>query len=316
MNARTKIMGLALVMLSGVLIMSIPATASAEEPTLQSIITQISNAENSIQDLKIEYTCIRKPYGSKDRDLTPDEQAKKERYPGWYKEETGAWQQKGNKVRLDRTHYRSTSATKQIEESTVYNGTITKHSESQLGLINSGRWHGLRTWFNPVLTLSATGDMKLSDELANMDAEFQEGSYTIDGVSCKLVKLYKKGNGGKLLRSFNVYLDPSSNYAPRKIEKYWYNFQCLERVVEVKELTKVGSVYVASKATCVTYDRPRGSKSSNPISEQELTVANIDVNQGIADSTFELSFRPGTKIWDDVVKIKYDIPVLEPEIKP
>ena len=314
MNARTKRMGLALVMLCGALIMSIPTTASAEEPTLQSIVTEVSNAENSIQDIKIEYTCIRKPYG-----VDPNWQpSANERYPGWWKQETGVWQQKGDKIRLDRTYYKTTSATEQIEESTAYNGTNTKYIEPvtkslTLGKVNSGRWHGFRKWFNPVLALSATGDTKLSSELANMDAEIQEGSYTINRVSCKLVKLYKKTPKGTILRSFNVYLDPSSNYAPIKVEEYWNNFQCLERTVEVKELTKVGDVYVPTKAICITYNRPHASQTSNAVTQQELTTTNIKVNQGISDSAFELSFAPGTKVWDDTIAIKYIVPELEPE---
>ena len=141
-----------------------------------------------------------------------------------------------------------------------------------------------------------------------MDAELQEGSFTINEVSCKLVKLYKKTPKGTILRSFNVYLDPSSNYAPIKIEKYWYNFQCLERVVEVEELTEVGGVYIPQKAVCVIYNRPHGSQTSNAVTQQELTVSSIELNQGIADSVFEPTFAPGTKVWDSTLEVKYTVP--------
>jgi len=310
MKTRTKLITMSLMILCIALLTS--STANAGD-SLQDIISAVSTSESAIDDIKIEYTCIRKPYGA-DPNWQP---SANERYPGWWKQETGTWQQKGDKIRLDRTYYKTTSATTQVEESTTYDGTGTKHSESFAeilnGLVTAGRWHGFRKWFNPVLALSATGDTKLGSELANMNAEIQEGSYTINRVSCKLVKLYKKTPKGTILRSFNVYLDPSSNYAPIKVEEYWNNFQCLERTVEVKELTKVGDVYVPTKAICITYNRPHASQTSNAVTQQELTTTNIKVNQGISDSAFELSFAPGTKVWDDTIAIKYIVPELEPE---
>lgn len=308
MYAKTKIMGLTLVMLCGAL-MSIPTTASAGEPTLQSIVTAVGNSESKIQDLKIEYTCIRKPYGvSKDWQPTG-----KEKYPGWWKQETGVLQQKGNKVRLDRTYYQTTSATTQLEKTLRYNGSTTSSSATKShganqGILSAGRSHGFRKWFNPILTLSATGDSKLSSELNRANTEFVAGTYDVGGVSCELVKLYNKTPKGTILRSFNVYLDPDSNYAPRKIEKYWYNFKCLERVVEVKEVTKVGDVYVPTKAVCVTYVRPHNSLSSNPVTIQELNVTNIGINDSIADTDFELSFGQGDRVWNSILELNYVLP--------
>lgn len=310
---KTKFTAMSLMILCWGLVLSFSAAASADAPALAEIASNVESSESAIQDLKIEYTCLRIPYGSKGRKLTRAEKAKMDKFPGWYKQETGVWIQKGDKIKLERTYYFSTSATVQITKTTCYDGFATKareHSETRpdLGVISKGRSHSFRSWFNPLLTFSATGDKNLSRELGDIDTELVSGSHEVKGKSCQLVKVYKNKTPTSCLRSYKVYLDPKSNYAPVKIEKYWNNFRCLEQTVEVTELTKVDDVYIATKARYVNYDKPAHSDKSYPVSEQELTVTNVELNEGVADSEFELDFFPGTSVWNDILAIGYKIP--------
>ncbi len=317
---KTKLTAISLMMLCMSLVLSFAVTASAGDPTLANIASAVENTENAIQDLKIEYTCIRRPFGA-DENWQP---SANERYPGWYKPETGVFIQKGNKIKLKRLLYPTTSATKQVEDIISYDGEITRHQvhSPDIGLITSGRWHGLRRWFNPILTLSASGEKKLSQEIADVETELVAGLHNVNGKSCRLLKMYRKTATDTTLCSFNVYVDPNSGYAPVKIEKYIKDFQCLEQTVEIKEFTKSGNVYIPSKAKFVAYNLPRGSKVSVPVYEQELTVTNIDINEGVEDSVFDLTFAPGTRVWNGVAKFSFVVPkveienedVLEPEL--
>lgn len=310
MKTKRRLIVAGLMILCGALLTS--STARAEGyVTREDVITAVKNAENAIQDLKIEYTCIRRPCGSKGRKLTKDEQAKVDKYPGWYKQETGVLQQNGSKLRLDWTYYRS-SVTKPRQQSIAYDGSKTLRSESRpdssvQGVLSAGRSHNFRRWFNPVLTLSATGDNKLSDELGSKDADLAVEDHDVKGAACRLIKLYKENRKGNIVRSFNVYLDPDKNYAIRKVEKYWDEFLCLEQTVEVEEFTKAGGVYVPSKAVCVTYNRPRGSLTSEPVYEQELNVTGITLNKGIEVSVFELKFKAGARVWNSILEIGYTV---------
>lgn len=310
---KTKFTAMSLMILCWGLVLSLAVAASADAPNLVSIASSVESSESTIQDLKIEYTCLRIPYGSKGRDLTRAEKAKMDKYPGWYKQETGVWIQKGDKIKLERNYYFSASETDEITKTMCYDGLVTKareHSETRpdLGVISKGRSHSFRRWFNPLLTFSATGDKNLSQELGDIDTELVSGSHEVKGKSCQLVKVYKNKTPTSCLRSYKVYLDPKSNYAPVKIEKYWNNFRCLEQTVEVTELTKVGNIYLATKALYVNYNKPSRSDKSYPVSEQELTVTNIELNEGVADSEFELTFYPGTRVWNDIVAVGYKIP--------
>ncbi|MHC4154681.1 MAG: hypothetical protein ACYST6_07135 [Planctomycetota bacterium] len=276
-------------------------------PTLLRIIEAVKETEDRIKDLRIEYTCTRRPCGVQE-DWTPSAD---EEYPGRYKLETGVWTQKGEKVRLNRTYFDPTSTTKQIYLSLAYNGADTKRLEDRpegpdFGLISAGRSHKFRTRFNPLLSFAATGDKKLSEELTAMDAELADGLHDVSDAACNLVRLYKKSSSGKrILRTFNVYLDPHQNYAVRKVEKYWYDFLCPERTVEVKEFTTIDGVPLASKVACVTYQRPHRSDTSYPLFEQQLDITSIQLNQGIQDSEFEIAFGKNVKVWDDVFKLRY-----------
>ncbi len=315
---KTKFTAMSLMILCWGLVLSLAVAASADAPNLAEIASAVENSESAIQDLKIEYTCLRIPYGSKGRKLTRAEKAKMDKYPGWYKQETGVWIQKGDKIKLERTYNFSASENVQITKTTCYDGSVTKvreHSESRpdLGLISKGRSHSFRRWFNPLLTFSATGDKNLSQELGDIDTELVSGSHEVKGKSCQLVKVYKNKTPTSCLRSYKVYLDPKSNCAPVKIEKYWNNFRCLEQTVEVTELTKVGDIYLATKARCVRYNKPAGSDNSYPVGEQELTVTNIELNEGVDDSEFELNFLPGTRIWNDILAVGYKIPKETPK---
>ncbi len=295
---------ISLVVLCSALILSFSATAFAEDPTLQDIKASVANAENAIQDIKIEYTCVRSPLGE-------DSAAKKLEHPGHYKPETGVYIKKGSKERLERSPYYARSTTERFEQTISCDGSVTRCLLDARGrkraLLGGGRWHGLRKWFNPVLTFSANGDKKLSEELSTMDAQLVAGLHDVSGTSCRLVKLYKNTGGETPLRSFNVYLDPARNYALVKVEKYWYDFQCLERTVEIQEFTKIGNTYIPAKAKCVTYNRPHKSQTTIAVCEQELTVNSIKLNEGIEDSTFVLTFPYGTKIWDNTLRMSYEI---------
>ena len=295
---------------------SLSSTVKPTDSTLQEIINVVKKTEDAIKDLSIEYTCVRIPYGSKGRDLTPEEQAKMDKYPGWYKPETGTWRIKGDKIMLDRTFYHSQSDAKPLRHSISYDGKNTHILTEGLdgsspGLISPERSHNFRTFFNPIRTLTATGDKKLSGELSSMDAELASGDYEVGGVPCKMVKLYQRHPNKKdfILRTYRLYLDPKVNYAPRKTERYWYDFECLENTVEVKEFTTVNGINVPSKAICISYNRPDVTKDSIPVSEQELNATGIKVNQdgGIADSVFDLKFAVGTKVWDERFEVNYTI---------
>lgn len=315
---KAKFTAMSLMILCCGLVLSLAAAAPADAPNLAAIASAAESSESAIQDLKIEYTCLRIPYGSKGRNLTRAEKAKMDKYPGWYKQETGVWIQKGDMIKLERTYYFSTSRTDEITKTMCYDGSVTKtreHSETRpdLGVISKGRSHSFRRWFNPLLTLSATGDKNLSVELGDIDTELVSGSHEVKGKSCQLVKVYKNKTPTSCLRSYKVYLDPKSDYAPIKIEKYWNNFRCLEQTVEVTELTEVGDVYLASKARCVRYNKPSGSDKSYPVGELELTVTNIELNEGVDDSEFELTFLPGTKVWNDILAVGYKIPEETPK---
>lgn len=315
---KTKFTAMSLMILCWGLVLSFAAAAPADAPNLSAIASAAESSESAIQDLKIEYTCLRIPYDSKGRDLTRAEKAKMDKFPGWYKQETGVWIQKGDKIKLERTYYFSASATDEITKTKCYDGSVTKareHSETRpdLGVITKGRSHSFRRWFNPLLTFSATGDKNLSQELGDIDTELVSGSHEVKGKSCQLVKVYKNKTPASCLRSYKVYLDPKSNYAPVKIEKYWNNFRCLEHTVEVTELTKVDDIYIATKARCVRYNKPSGSDKSYPVGEQELTVTNVEFNEGVADSEFELEFFPGTRVWNAILELGYIVPGENPE---
>jgi hypothetical protein len=144
-----------------------------------------------------------------------------------------------------------------------------------------------------------------------MGAELEKDPCTVDGVSCQAIRLYKRLPSGTVLRSFKVYLDPARDYAVIRVEKYWYEFQCLERTVDVEELATVKGVYVATKAKCTTYRRPDNSTTSQPLYEKVLTATNVQVNSGISDSAFALDFPVGTRVWDSTLQIVYQVP--EPE---
>lgn len=305
MKLNAKKVGLTLATLCGALIMSFSAQVMAAEATLENIITSVKNNEKQIQDLKIEYTCVRKPFGV-DESWSVDN----EKYPGFFMPETGVLTIQGDKVKLERTYYESTSTSKQLQETISYDGSTTASVSTtswgkNLGVVSAGRSHRIRHRFNPVLALSATGDFELSEELTNMDAKLA-GTYEVDGVSCILVKLFKITDAGTVLRSYNVFLDTNRNYAPHKIEKYWYNFQCLEKVVEIKEFTKIGDAFVPSKITYTNHVRPRGSKTSKASTVQELNVTNISINESIDGSRFDLTFGPDTRVWDDILNLKYE----------
>ncbi len=315
---KTKFTAMSLMILCWGLVLSLAVAASADATNLAEIASAAESSESAIQDLKIEYTCLRIPYGSKGRKLTRAEKAKMDKFPGWYKQETGVWIQKGDKIKLERTYYFSTSETIQITKTKCYDGSVTKareHSESRpdLGSITKGRSHSFRVWFNPLLTFSATGDKNLSQELGDIDTELVSGSHKVNGKSCQLVKVYKNKTPTSCLRSYKVYLDPKSNYAPVKVEKYWDNFRCLEHTVEATELTKVGDIYVATKARYVNYNKPAGSDKSYPVSEQELIVTKVELNEGVADSEFELKFFPGTRVWNAILELGYIVPEENPE---
>ena len=293
------------------LMLNLSATASAAEPTLQDVITAAKNAENAVQNIKIEYSVVGNPLGQ-------DSAAKKLAHPERYKPATCVYFKKGNKERLEQVGYHASSPAEAARSTICYNGSITLYLESKdknLGKVSAGRWHRLRTAFNPVSTFTIAGDKKLSEELSTMSAELVAGLHNVGGVSCRLVKVYKKTPKGTILRSYKAYLDPARNYAPVKVEKYWFNFLCLERTVETQQFTKVGSTYVASKAKCTVYNRPHKSSTSNAVLEIALTATSVKVNQGISDSTFELTFPPETRVWDDITRITYTIPTPElPEL--
>jgi hypothetical protein len=141
-----------------------------------------------------------------------------------------------------------------------------------------------------------------------MDAEVVPGLVKSGEVDCQLVRLLVKTPKGTILRSFNVYLDPARGYAMIKAEKYWDNFVCLERVVEVTELTAFGGVYLPSRAKCTTYDRPDGKMpTSAAVSEQELTVTHTALNAGVGPSQFNLAFAPGVRVTDSTVGVTYTV---------
>jgi hypothetical protein len=292
----------------GAVLAGLSSAAMADDVTLSTIITAVQTQESAIQDLKIEYTAVRKPYGV-DENWTVEQET---HYPGFYMPESGVLTLKGNKIKLARTYYDTTSRVDQVTETIVYNGANTRsllHSGRgpDFGVVSAGRWHGLRRWFNPLLAMSASGDMGLSAELATRDTEIG-GLVTVNNVECRLVKLYKKTPSGAVLRSYKVYLDPARNYALIKAEKYWNNFVCLENVVEVTQLTHVGNVYVPTKATCVRYNRPSGkSPTSNAVDTAELTATAATLNAGVSDSVFDLAFEPGTKVRDSVLGFSYII---------
>jgi len=280
------------------------------DPELRKIIEAVRKFEDSIKDLRIEYTCLRKRWP----ELTPEMRDLVDKWhPGWFKPETGVWTQKGDKVRLDWNFYR-TSEDQPWQESIAYNGSLTFQSSSEPGqpepdhgLICAGRWHGIRKWFNPVLTLSATGDKKLSGDLLRPETALEFGDYDINGDSCKLIKLYTTNNKGRIVRSFNVYLDPKRDYTIRKVEKYWDDFLCLEQTVEIKEFIEFEGIELPAKAVCVNYVRPRASDTSYPTCEQQLIATDVKVNQGIDDSAFDIRFKVGTIVSNDMLGQAYTI---------
>ena len=299
----------ALAVLPGVAILASPRSAPASGPTLQSITTAVTDAEKAIQDIRIEFSCVATPLGE-------DSDAIKAKYPGRYKPATGVYTKKGDKERLEYLTYAPSSDTDKVPRTIVHDGSNTKlltekPDDRKVAKVSAGRWHALRSSFylNPVLTVSANGDKPLSAELATMDAELVDGTHDVGEISCRLVKLYKKSAKGTILRSFKVYLDPASGYAPVKVETYWYNFLCLERTIEVLETSTVNGVRVATTAKLTSYARPHKSKTSFPLYEKVLTATDVQVNQGVADSTFTLTFPPGTRVWDSTLELIYEIPI-------
>jgi hypothetical protein len=244
--------------------------------------------------------------------LTPEEQAKMDRAPGRYKPETGTWTIKGNKISLDRMVYQPRSDTKQLRRSISYDGKNTRilmeSSDGSLpGLVIPGRSHRFRTFFNPVLTLTAVGDKKLSAELGSYESELDKEFHMVGDVRCNLVRLYKKNNKGNIAESYKLYLDPERNYALVRTEKYYKNFMCLSSVNEVKKFTTINDILIPAEASCVTYNITETGKDSAPVSERTLLVTNTKLNQpgGIDDTDYDLKFPEGTKVWDERFKVRY-----------
>lgn len=290
-------------------------------PELEKIAATIEQAEDRIEDLHLEYTCTRQPAGSEGRELTEAEQEEMGRYPGWYKPEIGVYQIKGGMIRIDRTRYETTSTDETIDETIVLDqyGTkvITEVPDSRTphqAMVIPNRWHGLRNFFNPVLTSTSTGDFKLSEEIRGMDAELLPDQAVVNGVNCQVIKLTKRADSGAALRTFKVYLDPARDYSMVKSEKYWYDLQCLERVVEIKDYQEIDGVYIPTHAVNTNYNRPRNSKTSYPSNEQVLTVQQTNLNHGMANTNFAVDFAEGTKVQDGLLHMSYTIPDLNAEI--
>ncbi len=303
------------------LVLAIAASSAMAADGLKSIVSKIDAAEKGINNLTIEYSCVRTPCKGP-RGLTPEVTQTVVKYPGFFFTETGVYVQKGNHVRLDRTYRDAVSTDQQITETIAFNGQSTRTLQdtprakvAKQGVVSAGRWHGLRNFFNPVLMLSATGDQKLHKELSSMGAELVPELEAVDGVPCQVVKLYKKAPSGAVLRSFKVYLDPAQDYAMVKAEKYWFNFQCLERAVQIREFTQAGNSRIPSKASCITYIRDSKSKTSYPAYEQVLTATVVDKDKKVDDAAFNLNYTKGVRVWDDIVKMGYmvapDPPVME-----
>jgi len=311
LTRKTISAGMGLLTLCGVAILALPRTTLAEGPTLQDITAAVTKAESAVQDLRIEFTCVGKPLGQ-------DSESLMSMYPGNCKPSTCVYVKKGDKERLDKLSYEPTSETEQRNATISFGGTRTHAlrqigADQHIGQVMEGRWHAMRSvdYLNPTLTRSAQGDLPLSKELSTMGAELEKDPCTVDGVSCQAIRLYKRLPSGTVLRSFKVYLDPARDYAVIRVEKYWYEFQCLERTVDVEELATVKGVYVATKAKCTTYRRPDNSTTSQPLYEKVLTATNVQVNSGISDSAFALDFPVGTRVWDSTLQIVYQVP--EPE---
>jgi hypothetical protein len=291
------------VLLVVMMVASIP-TVFASEQDLAGIVTAVQASESRIQDMSIEYTCIRKPFGRSD---VPNDG-----YPGWWKQQSGTLTVKGDKVKLERSYFDSVTA-KPLKQVLAYGGALTLNScttadSNDIGCCAEGRTHNFSSWFNPILALSVTGGKSFSAELLQMDAVLKPETANVNGVTCQVIELYRKTAKGTNLRSFKVYVDPSKDWAIRKVEKYWNNFKCLEKVMEIKEYTTTGGVLIPSKATYIEYERPHGKKTSTPVVEQELQVTNIKLNQQVPDSAFAVVFSPGTKVWNDILRMSYVIP--------
>jgi outer membrane lipoprotein-sorting protein len=291
------------VVLAGVIFIGTPMMASGA-PTIEEIATAVKNAEDSVQDLTIEYTAVRRPYGSKGRDLTAAEQKRVNKYPGKYKASTGVFKIKGDKIRLDRTLYRSTSTTKTITDTIAYDGqtTVSQSTRIDNGLVTAGLWHGFRAFINPWRALTVRGVMKLSEELKNMGANILPDLEEVNGTSCRVVKLYRKV-GATVRRSYKAYLDPARNYAVVRVEEYWYDFEELSSVMQVNSFTRVNSLYIPEKALVVRYHKSNGK----PHLEYEMEVTNISSNQNVSDSVFSPNFPVGTRVWHEALKTHINI---------
>jgi len=292
------------VLFAGLIFFGAPVVAS-EKPTIEQIVAAVKNAENSVQDLTVEYTATMRPYGSKGRDLTTDEQKVVDKFPGRYKTQSGVFTIKGDKMRLEYLAYPGESTEKQYSNVLTYDGqtTINQNGRYNTGLVTAGLSHHFRLAVNPWRAVTVGGDMKLSKELEKMNPEVISELEEVNGTPCQVVKLYKK-NAGRVMRSYKVYLDPSSNYAVKKIEKFWYSFKRPETVMEVNEFSKVSSnVYFPSKVLLVYHDQ----SSSKPTHECEIDITKISVDKNVSDSVFTQSFWPGARVWDDILKMNVKI---------
>jgi hypothetical protein len=305
MKSKTRLL---IAMLCGVIFAS--SSAFAEETvTLDQIVKAVRQNETQLKDCQISYTTTCKPYNADSRQLTKAEVDKMARYPGHYLPEEGVLKIKGEQIKLVCYPYMATSKVKKGEHILAYDGDIVRGEtkEDKTGVVAKGRTHMFRFSFNPLLVYSATGDMSLSEELQTMKAELVAGLIDVDKTPCQVVKLYKMADNNFIVRSFKVYLDPARNFSLLKVEKFWFDFQCLERTMTVTGFTAGDGVYTPVKASQVRYARSYKTKTSQPVTERQLTVQATNSKAINSDDEFVLTYAPETTVWDDIIKESFKV---------
>ncbi len=296
----------------GALLTGLSSSAPAADASLSDIVSAVRGRENALQNARIQYVCTNTgKYGN--TSCLDD----RESLPGMYMPESGVLTLNNGKMKLERTYYESASVTKTIKETVAFDGTktalLTEDAPSGHGLVASGRWYwGFGQEFNPLVTLSATGEQALSDELSAMNAE-PAGEEMVNGVPCKVFKLsLHRDNDGVIYRTVKLYIDAGHNGALVKVETYYENFACLRKTMEVKELIQVNGVYLASKAVLTDYDRSEYmAPVSYPSREKEMVVTGVTFNQAADESAFRIAFPAGALVNDDVLKKLYTVETVE-----
>ncbi len=296
----------------GAVLTGVSTSAPAADTSLSDIAAAVRGRESALQNVTIQYVCTNSgKYGSSCLD-------DRESFPGMYMPESGVLTLNNGKMKLERTYYERGSVTKTIKQTIAFDGTktvrLTEDAPHGHGLVGTGRWYGgFGLSFNPLVTLSATGEQALSDELSAMNPE-PAGEELVNGVPCKVFKLYlHRDNDGAINRTFKLYVDPGHNGALVKVEKYYDNFACLRKTMEVKELVQVSGVYLASKAVLTDYNRPDAiAPVSYPTWETEMVVTGVTFNQAVAESAFRVAFPAGALVNDGILNKLYTVETVEP----